>query len=151
MKGLDYYMDGLLDAYLNQPEDDEMTLSKEDEAFIEAYANNVASAPEDVVREYLAEDDHTAFYEKYSEYYGSIADAYGVWHAALTHEDKTKAKECSACLGAVEYIKALVHQQDQMRGAFKAALLQLKEYSDNSLVIANGMTYDIEQKLKELK
>ena len=90
MKGLDYYMDGLLDAYLNQPEDDEMTLSKDDEAFIKAYANNVDNAPEDVVREFLAVDDHTEFYEKHWEYYGSIADAYGVWHAALDYAQGQK-------------------------------------------------------------
>ena len=90
MKGLDYYMDGLLHEYLNQPEDDEMTLSKDDEAFIKAYAHNVASAPEDIVREYLAEDDHTEFYKKHWEYYGSIADAHGVWHAALSYAKEQK-------------------------------------------------------------
>jgi hypothetical protein len=68
----------------------ETTLSKEDEAFIEAYANNVANAPEDVVREYLAVNNHTEFYEKHWEYYGSIADAHGMWHAALSYAKELK-------------------------------------------------------------
>ena len=82
MKGLDYYMDGLLHEYLNEPEDD-MTL--DDEAFVQAYADNVADAPEEVVREFLEVDDHDQFYKNHSEYYGSIADAYGVWNAALIY------------------------------------------------------------------
>jgi hypothetical protein len=89
MKGLDYYMDGLLDAYLNQPEDDEMTLSKEDEAFIEAYANNVADAPEEEVRLYLTMDGD-AYYKRNSGHYTSITDAYGVWHAALSYAKEQK-------------------------------------------------------------
>jgi hypothetical protein len=68
----------------------ETTLSKEDEAFIEAYANNVANAPEDVVREYLAVDNHTEFYEKHWECYSSIADAHGMWHAALSYAKELK-------------------------------------------------------------
>ena len=90
MHGLDYYMDGLLDAYLNQPEGGDMVLPQSDEAFIKAYAHNVANAPEDVVRRFLEVDDHTEFYKKHWEYYTSIADAYGVWHAALSYAQEQK-------------------------------------------------------------
>ena len=90
MKGLDYHMDGLLDAYLNQPEGENMVLPQSDEAFIKAYASNVDNAPEDVVREYLAVDNHTKFYEKHWEYYASIADAHGMWSAALAYAQEQK-------------------------------------------------------------
>lgn len=85
MRGLDYYMDGLLHEYLNQPEGGDMTLPPSDEAFIKAYAHNVASAPEEIVRKFLEMDDHTKFYEQHWEYYASIADAYGMWNDTLAY------------------------------------------------------------------
>jgi hypothetical protein len=63
----------------------ELTGAAIDEAFVQAYADNVADAPEEVVREFLEVDDHDQFYKNHSEYYGSIADAYGVWNAALIY------------------------------------------------------------------
>lgn len=63
-------------------------LDHSDEAFIKAYAYNVDNAPEDVVREFLEVGDHNEFYKKYSEYYGSIVDAYGMWNAALAYAEE---------------------------------------------------------------
>ena len=90
MKGLDYHMDGLLEAYLNQPEGENMVLPQSDEAFIKAYASNVDNAPENVVRKFLEMDDHTEFYKQHWEYYASIADAHGMWSAALAYAQEQK-------------------------------------------------------------
>jgi len=54
----------------------------EQAAFVEAYANNVASAPSDYVAQFVAR------YESgedmpYCEYYTSIMDALGIWHTAI--------------------------------------------------------------------
>lgn len=64
-------------------------LSLDDRAFLDAYRQNVASAPREIVEVFLSmQDDHDGFYEMYSEYYSSIADAHGVWQDALKHARK---------------------------------------------------------------
>ena len=57
---------------------------KEQAAFVEAYANNVASAPSDYVAQFVAR------YESgedmpYCEHYTSIMDALGMWHAGKNY------------------------------------------------------------------
>jgi hypothetical protein len=55
---------------------------KEQAAFVEAYSNNVASAPSDYVAQFVAR------YESgedmpYCEHYTSIMDSLGMWHSAI--------------------------------------------------------------------
>ena len=79
MKGLDYYMDGLLDAHLNQQGPNKLT--DDMEAFIKAFCDNL-DTPEEMVRLYFEMDDDNKFWENHSEYYGSIVDAWVMWNAA---------------------------------------------------------------------
>ena len=79
MKGLDYYMDGLLDAHLNQQGPNKLT--KDVEAFIKAFCDNL-DVPEEYVRLYFEIDDDNTFWMDYREYYTSIVDAWVIWNAA---------------------------------------------------------------------
>lgn len=55
---------------------------KEQAAFVEAYANNVASAPSDYVTDFVARYS-SGEDMPYCEYYTSIVDALGMWHSAI--------------------------------------------------------------------
>lgn len=54
----------------------------EQAAFVEAYANNVASAPSDYVADFVARYS-SGEDMPYCEYYTSIVDALGMWHSAI--------------------------------------------------------------------
>jgi len=55
--------------------------SIEQAAFVEAYDNNVATAPHDYVVQFVARRE-AGEDMPYCEYYTSIVDALGVWHSA---------------------------------------------------------------------
>ena len=55
---------------------------KEQSAFVDAYANNVASVPSDRVADFVARYESGEDVE-YSGDYTSIVDALGVWHDAM--------------------------------------------------------------------
>jgi hypothetical protein len=55
---------------------------KEQAAFVEAYANNVASVPSDRVADFVARYESGEDID-YCGDYTSIVDALGMWHAAI--------------------------------------------------------------------
>lgn len=57
----------------------EIKLSASDLAFADAYQHAVGSAPKEIVKIWLHSKDHDKFCDQYSEYYGSITDAYEIW------------------------------------------------------------------------
>jgi len=67
----------------------------EQQCFVEAYDNNVASAPHDYVVQFVARRE-AGEDMPYCEYYTSIVDALGVWHSAKLFYQlyyKAQAKE----------------------------------------------------------
>jgi hypothetical protein len=57
----------------------------EQAAFVTAYANNVADAPQDIVEEFIT-DYENGEDMPYSEHYTSIVDALGMWKAGITYQ-----------------------------------------------------------------
>lgn len=67
------------------------TLNHEQEAFVQAYARIVASAPENIVRAYFDYTDDEEFYKEYPFEYASVTDAYLMWEAARQYKaEETK-------------------------------------------------------------
>ena len=65
----------------------------EQEAFVNAYASNVPSAPTEYIEQFVARRE-AGEDMRYCEYYTSIVDALGVWHSAkLFYEMYYKARE----------------------------------------------------------
>ena len=58
----------------------------EQKAFVEAYANNVASAPSDYVADFVARYYSSGEDMPYCEHYTSIVDALGMWHAGTRYQ-----------------------------------------------------------------
>lgn len=60
-------------------------------AFMDAYHNNVGGAPPHIIEAYLRSEDNDKFCEEYgNEYYSGLADALGVWEAAMAYTSKEK-------------------------------------------------------------
>ena len=67
------------------------TLPHDQEAFVQAYARIVASAPENIVRAYFDYTDDEEFYKQYPFEYASVTDAYLMWEAARQYQaEETK-------------------------------------------------------------
>jgi hypothetical protein len=64
--------------------DEASPFTVEEQAFIDAYCDAVAEAPRDVIADFLR-DKHVD-----SEYYTSIADAYGMWCFAMKFSRDSK-------------------------------------------------------------
>jgi hypothetical protein len=62
------------------------TLTPSQEAFVRAYAQIVASAPENIVRAYFDYTDDEEFYKQYPHEYASVTDAYLMWEASRRYE-----------------------------------------------------------------
>jgi hypothetical protein len=65
----------------------------EQEAFVNAYASNVADAPTEYVEQFVARRE-SGEDMPYCEHYTSIVDALGIWHSAKSfYELYYKARE----------------------------------------------------------
>jgi hypothetical protein len=61
-------------------------MNKEEQAaFVEAYCNNVANAPEHIVEAFVT-DYENGEDMPYDEHYTSIMDALGMWHSAIRYQ-----------------------------------------------------------------
>jgi len=93
----------------------------EQEGFIKSYNQHVSNASESEIREFLSIDDADGDYS-HQEQGAHIMACWMLWNDA----------------------------RKPLKQDLVAALTQLKEYSENDLVITDDHTYNIDDKLKEL-
>lgn len=102
-----------------------------DEAFVEAYGQHVASADKETVQAFIQcinEDlDADLIHNRFPFEYTGMMDALGVFGEGCDFAKK------------------------QVAAQFIATLENLKQCTSNELVIANGLSFNIDEMLEELK
>lgn len=86
------------------------------EAFIEAYGKSVATAPEKILKEFMAryDEDHDDLYEEFKEYYSSIMDAIGMWDAGIKFAQQQQNKNFLICLRQLQDMTDNNHAYDPL-------------------------------------